>query len=354
MDRHIGVIKLPINRLHMEITNICNFSCEFCPDSKMKRPRGMVSADMAKSIIDEVSDTGIARLILLHVMGEPMLHPKIVDIVEYASLNDVDVCITTNGSRLNLTMLNELQRAGVKKIIISLQTPDESTFIMRVSRDVAFGEYVDRIISVARFFIMGNGKTELIISFLSSPLRRLLIPIAKEFSIADTTGELKRHLKIWASKILEGTGNEHRLPDVLKQIGQARSYKENRIFISDKLSFYTRVLGDWSTHFDKRVVRARFGYCPGIQDNFGILWNGDYTFCCTDYEGKTTIANFGHVSIEEYLQNEMIQRTVRAFQRFRILHPYCQQCIGDRSYLNSFVKQVGSILYFKFLRGSSI
>ena len=75
MTGSVGAIKLPITRLHMELTNICNFSCAFCPDSKMKRQKGLMPLEMAKSIIDEVGRTGIVKLVLFHVMGGTYLTP---------------------------------------------------------------------------------------------------------------------------------------------------------------------------------------------------------------------------------------------------------------------------------------
>jgi len=343
----IGVIKLPVNRLHMELTNICNFSCEFCPDSRMKRQRGMMSADMAKTILDEISGSGHISLVLFHVMGEPTLYPDLVDIAEYANLKGIDVCITTNGSRLNLNLLESLQKAGVKKIIVSLQTPDEKTFAMRGARGLSFEVYAEQIISAAKAVIRNNSGTELSISFMSSPLRKLIIPVAKEYSIADNSVKLRKYLKLWAENILKGTHIESHLPKVLKQINRARSFRENRIILTDRLSFHTRIVGDWATHFDRKNVKAKIGYCPGIQENIGILWNGDYVFCCTDYEGRTSIANYNDVTIADYLRDKTVQRTARGFQRFRVLDDYCQSCLGDSSYLNSFVKQIGSILYFK-------
>ncbi len=350
MDRNIGAIKLPVNRLHIELTNVCNFSCAFCPDSKMKREKGYISIDMAKSILDEVSRTGIVDWVFFHVMGEPTLHPKLAEIVGYAKSRGINVCITTNGSRLDHDTLGMLTGAGVKKIILSLQTPDEQTFSMRGARELSFADYEEKVTAAAREFISKNNDTELVINFLSSPLRRLIVPIAEEFSIADTTGKLRDHLTLWAEKILSGTPAEKNLPGVFKQIRKARSFGENSIRLTGGLSFHTRIVGDWATHSVKKIVRAKFGYCPGIQENFGILWNGDYVFCCTDYEGRTAIANYSRVSIAEYLENEIVQKTVRGFQRFRVLDPHCQICIGDPSHLNSFVKQIGSVLYFKLFK----
>ncbi|GJQ44373.1 MAG: radical SAM protein [Candidatus Jettenia sp.] len=350
MTESIGVIKLPISRLHMELTNICDFSCEFCPDSRMRRQRGTMSFEMAKSIIDDISRTRIARLLLFHVMGEPALHPHLVDIAEYAHAKHVDVCITTNGSRMKGDLLNALIKANIKRMIVSLQTPDESTFSMRGARGLSFEEYAEHITSIARTFIQKGGETELTVSFLSSPLRKLIIPVAKEFSIADTSKKLREYLRIWAERILRGTSIENRLSGVLKQINRVRSFKENKVVITDKLSFHTRIVGDWATHFDSKIIEARFGYCCGIQENFGILWDGAYTFCCADYEGRTSTHNYRDTSIQDYLQKEVVQKVVKGFESFRVLHPHCRQCLGDKSMLNALVKQIGSIIYFKWIK----
>ena len=350
MNNKIGAIGLPVHRVHLELTNVCNFSCEFCPDSKMKRKKGYMQADMAKAILDEVSSSGLAEWVFLHVMGEPTLHPGLTDIAAYAGSKGLKVSITTNGSRLDLPLLRSLSGAGVRQIVLSLQTPDEKTFAMRGAKDLPFEEYVKRIITVAREVINNPRDTELVVSFLSSPLRRLIIPIAGEFSIADTTGKLRNYLALWAERLLKDTPAEAELPRVRKKIGRAGCFRENSIQLTDRLSFHTRIVGDWATHFDRPVVRARFGYCNGIQQNFGILWNGDYVYCCADYDGRTSSANFRDVSVAGFLHGERVQRTVKGFQRFRVLDSHCQSCIGDPSRLNSFVKQIGSILYFSVIK----
>jgi sulfatase maturation enzyme AslB (radical SAM superfamily) len=350
MTDRIGHIKLPVNRLHIELTNICNFSCEFCPDSRMKRKRGMMAAETAKAILDEAGRTAVAKTIHFHVMGEPTLHPYLVEIVSHASGKGLKTCLTTNGSRLDLPLLKELEAAGIDRIIISLQTPDEKTFALRGTRGLSFGDYADRVMGIARQFLDISGETALTISFLSSPLRRLIIPIYPEVSIADTSHDLKKHLQSWADSIITGTTVENRRADIVKQIKKIHSFRENMIRLTERLSFHTRIMGDWSVHFDRENVNAAFGYCPGLQDNFGILWNGDYTFCCTDFDARTSTGNFKEMPIAEYLESKAVQDTVREFNRFRVKHRYCKQCLGDRNILNAVVKQIGSICYFKFFR----
>jgi hypothetical protein len=350
MIRRIGCIKLPVNRLHMELTNMCNFDCEFCPDSRMKRPKGLMEAETARAILDEVAETGIAKSVHFHVMGEPTLHPQLADIVSYATSRGIETCLTTNGSRFDEMTLEALLTAGIDRIIISLQTPDEKTFAFRGSKGLTFDEYKDRILQVSRRFLSKGSKTELSINFLSSPLRRLIIPVFPEVSIADTSSDLKRHLECWADLIISGSKVENRRPDIMKQIKKIHSFRENMIRLTDRLVFNTRIMGDWSVHFDRKNVNAIFGFCPGIQDNLGILWNGDYTFCCTDFDGMTSAGNFNGLPIRDYLSSKEVQNTVAGFNGFRVVHKYCKQCIGDRNLLNTMVRQMGSIFYFKLMK----
>jgi len=304
----------------------------------------------ARAILDEVGGTGVAKTVHFHVMGEPTLHPHLVDIAAYAHSRGVETCLTTNGGSLDAALIGELVGAGVNRIIISLQTPDEKTFALRGTKGLTYNDYSEGVLGIARRFIDAGGETTLTISFLSSPLRRLIIPIYPEVSIADTSFDLKKYMERWADMIIKGTVIENRRAEIVKQIKKINSWRENMIQLSGRLSFQTRIMGDWSVHFDRKNVNAVFSYCPGVQENFGVLWNGDYTFCCTDFDAGTSTGNFNNMPIRDYLASDAVQRVVKGFNRFRVLHPYCRQCLGDRNILNAVVKQIGSIFYFKFFR----
>ncbi|MBF0320511.1 MAG: radical SAM protein [Nitrospirae bacterium] len=350
VHRTAGVIRLPVNRLHVELTNCCDFSCEFCPDSIMKRGRATMPFEMLKSILE--SARGIATLVMFHVMGEPTLYPRLPDAARYAADLGHNVCITTNGSRIDVHLMNELYAAGVKEIIISLQTPDEGSFRLRGAKGLTFTSYAANVASLAKAFLLNGGHNtqRLTVSFLSSPLRRLLIPVAGNVSIADTSAALQTHLSRWAAALLKNSPYEGRLPIVESVIKKARCYKGNSVHLAGNLYFTTRIAGDWRKPEEVKIVGARIGYCPALEDNFGILCNGDYVFCCTDYDGATTTANFKDMGILDYLNSKPVQQIVKAFRHYSVIHPYCRRCIGDKSFLNSIVKQVGSILYFKVMR----
>ncbi|MEN9221078.1 MAG: hypothetical protein Q6M04_01430, partial [Thermostichus sp. BF3_bins_97] len=72
--------RLPIpqlERLHIEVTNVCNFKCEFCPDAMMERRRGHMDPVLLEQILEEVAATQLARVIAFHLMGEPLISPDL-------------------------------------------------------------------------------------------------------------------------------------------------------------------------------------------------------------------------------------------------------------------------------------
>ena len=199
--------------------------------------------EMAKSIIAEVGRTGVVKSVLFHVMGEPTLHPHLIDIAEYAHHKNVNVCVTTNGSTMGKELLGGLIKANVKRVILSLQTPDENTFSMRGAGELSFEEYAERVTSIARAFINDGHGSELTINFLSSPLRRLIIPIARELSIADTSKKLRAYLKVWVERILKGTSIEYRLPNVLRQIAHVKASRKTKLRLATGFPFTRGLLG---------------------------------------------------------------------------------------------------------------
>jgi len=348
-NNRAGLISLPVERIHIEVTSRCNFSCEFCPDSKMERKRGEMDFSLFKKVVDEIAQERLTKKVFFHVMGEPLLYSRIIEAIGYVASKGLYTSMTTNGSLLTDKIVSDMADAGLSNLTLSLQTPDENTFRFRGARGVYYDDYKKKVRDTARLLI-DDRRTELCISFLSSPLRRLIFPVMPEISIADTSKNLKSYLCSWARYILRGTSHEGLLVDVEKKIKKAGSFRENSVEITPGFFFKTRIMGDWAVHSIDSGVRAKVGFCPGIQENFGVLWNGDVVFCCVDYEGRTVVGNVRDSSIRECLESPDVQEVVSGFKRLRVVHPHCQRCMGDKNHLNATVRQLGSIIYFKGYR----
>ena len=90
----------------LEITNHCNLACIMCPRLNMKRPTGYMEIDLFKSIIDQIKD--YAELVYLSGgLGDPMLHPKYPEMVNYSRKNDVRVGMSTNAAMFTKRHINK-------------------------------------------------------------------------------------------------------------------------------------------------------------------------------------------------------------------------------------------------------
>jgi hypothetical protein len=346
----LGAIELPVRRLHVELTNRCNFSCEFCPDGKMRRPRGAMPFSMVERLLAQAGQHGLARQVHFHVMGEPLLYSDLAQAIRVARGNGLEAWVTTNGSLLTPELLAELGQAGLSHLTISLQTPDAPSFELRGSRSLSFEQYRERLVVALRASLSQGEGMHLSVCFLANPLRRFLAPGAPTLRVAESGKELRSHMGNWVKLLFEGTVFEGQIPRLLSRTRKAGILTEGRVPLAEHLDFRVRILGNWAGHFEGPVAPARLGYCLGLSENFGILWNGDYVICCADYDGKTVLATFPETPMWDYLSLPVVQEIAASFRRCRVIHPHCRHCLGDRHVASSIFRQLGSILYFRVYR----
>ena len=60
-------------KIYLEITNNCNLSCNFC--AKNKRTKAFLDEEKFHIILDKIKPH--TKYLYFHLMGEPLLHPKI-------------------------------------------------------------------------------------------------------------------------------------------------------------------------------------------------------------------------------------------------------------------------------------
>ena len=106
---------------YLEPTNICNLHCPDCPIDSLKQERGFMSMETVDKVI-EVMQPG--KPLHLYLMGEPLLHKQIEEIVRRTSQSNkrIYTLLSTNGVFLTNKMLWNFQHGGLKALVISLHT----------------------------------------------------------------------------------------------------------------------------------------------------------------------------------------------------------------------------------------
>jgi len=81
-------------KIYIEITNICNLKCKFCPETNRKKD--FMSIENFEETIKKIHKH--TNLVCLHVKGEPLLHPNLEDILKILEKYNLRANITTNGT----------------------------------------------------------------------------------------------------------------------------------------------------------------------------------------------------------------------------------------------------------------
>jgi len=115
-----------IDYARISLTDMCNLHCQYCR-SEDYDDCSKLSSNNVKHIIDVLAKLNFRKI--RFTGGEPLLDSDIVDLVEYACIkNEIkDIGITTNGILLDI-YIDDLIKAGLKRINISLDTLDRDTY----------------------------------------------------------------------------------------------------------------------------------------------------------------------------------------------------------------------------------
>lgn len=116
--------------LDLEATSLCNLKCTFCDKLPVLKPSQMGNMDFGlyTKIIDEGVANGLCS-IKLSYRGEPLLHPRLADMVSYAKERGIlDIYFNTNGMLLTEEKSAALIDAGLDRISISVEGTDPDAF----------------------------------------------------------------------------------------------------------------------------------------------------------------------------------------------------------------------------------
>ena len=146
-----------LKKAYLEITNVCNLRCDFCPGTR--REPGFLPLEDFQTLAAKLRPH--TEYLYLHLMGEPLLHPQLEEILDRAEGLGFKVMVTTNG-----TLLRErgaLLRASpvVEKVSIKPRTNmalANTFFITTISFYFSSGpaDLLDQILHKPFFILLGR------------------------------------------------------------------------------------------------------------------------------------------------------------------------------------------------------
>lgn len=265
------------SRVYVEITNVCNRSCSFCPGTK-RLPRMLNGAELEKILS---SLEGVTEHIYFHLMGEPLTHPDLLEFISLARRRGFKPMITTNGTLLN-KIGKEIAKSGVYKVNISLHSferDDELEHKKYLHDCLDFAKYAssEGVLVTLRLW---NGGTD-------ADNSRALAGIREYFS------------EPWEKN--------------------NRGYKLSaRVFLEEADKF------DWPDMEADDLGSSV--YCHGLSDHFAILSDGTVVPCCLDREGAAALGNVFSERLSDILSSSRALEIVKGFRERNTKEPLCKRC----------------------------
>lgn len=271
-----------LRKAYLEITNICNLSCVFCPGTR--RPTAFLSPEDFRVLAARLRPH--TEYLYLHLMGEPLLHPQLDAILAQAEALNFKVMLTTNGTLLRQRQNLLLSCPAVEKVSVSLHS-------FEGNQREGLADYLARCLSFAK--------------------------------AAGETGK-KCALRLWNLGDAHGSGRLN--GDILAALEEAfpPPWTEGRW----GTTLAPNIFLEWGERFDWPDLSAGDGqaptFCYGLRDQVGVLVDGTVVPCCLDHEGDIPLGNLFQNTLEEILDTPRARAVYDGFSQGQAREPLCQTC----------------------------
>jgi radical SAM protein with 4Fe4S-binding SPASM domain len=137
--------------LHLELTNLCNANCIFCPYQFQSREVQFMSDEVFRKAVDDFVSSGGGSVGLTPVVGDALIDPKFLGRVRYLrSLPQIDrIFITTNAILLDKHGVDNVLNSGLTSITISTAGFDEEMY-ERVYRSQSYQRMQRNVLDLVR------------------------------------------------------------------------------------------------------------------------------------------------------------------------------------------------------------
>ena len=267
-----------ISRCYLEITNICNLNCLFCP--KTDREKAYLTIEEFNTLTDKLR--GEINFLYFHLMGEPLLHPRLTEFIAIAREKGFVPIITTNGTLLSKA--HNLTETALHKIQISLHSQE------------------------------GNAKEN-----LEEYIRDVM-----EFSLLAAKNGIIVVLRLWN----EGgynSKNETIMNHIAEHVQRPWTTRYDGWKICDNLYLEMDSVFEWPDT-ERDELSQNESFCYALRNQIGVLVDGTVVPCCLDHAGAIKLGNLHTQTLGEILSSPRAKAIYDGFTRHEAVEPLCKRC----------------------------
>lgn len=272
-------------KVYIEISNICNLKCSFCPGTNRK-PKKM-NTDEFRTVLEKIRD--YTDYIYFHLLGEPLCHPQLEEFLKLAESMQFKVIITTNGTLLNKNKEILLNSKSHYKTVISLHSFEAN------DNNIPFENYLKECFEYAKV----------------SENKKVVV------------------LRLWNNGG-ENSLNEKILYTLENYFPKPWVNERNGTRIGQKIYIQYGDKFDWPSLESDNINEKVF--CYGLRDQIGVLADGTVVPCCLDNNGEIPLGNIFKDDLENILSSQKAQNIYNGFSNRTAQEELCKRCSFVRKF----------------------
>ncbi|MBF0118037.1 MAG: radical SAM protein [Desulfobacterales bacterium] len=280
----------PPSFIWIEPTNHCNLHCIMCPNGQglIHIKKGFMEFELYKKIINEIK--GYASTVVLALNGEPLLHPKLSEMIKFAHQNHVNISLNTNATLLTKELSHKLLEGGLNFISFAFDGFSKNHY-----EKIRKGADFEKTLKNIQYFLTLKKKKKINAPY--SVLSVLMLNL----------GENNFTEKNNFFKLFDGLIDEIRLREV---------------------SSWGKIFKD-TKQFSYRNNKGYFYPCSRLWTSISIAWNGDVVPCIYNANHEYLIGNLQYSSLKELWNHHKLLKLRRSMfdKTYLSISPLCDNCI---------------------------
>lgn len=264
---------MKFKKIYLEITNVCNLSCDFC--IKNTRPKKIIDIASFNIILDKLK--GYTDYLYFHILGEPLIHPNINELIDLATQKEYKINITTNGYLINKIIDNK----SVRQVNISLH-----------SFDLKYKKSIEDYLNDIYDYIDKNKEN----TYIS--------------------------LRLWTKNKYSNL--------IIKNLSKKFNINIDNVQKISNISLDKNVYLNFSREFIWPDLNNNYyfvnGKCYALKDHIGILSDGTIVPCCLDSKGIINLGNIFTDNLEDIINSKRYQDMLNEFKNNKKKEELCRHC----------------------------
>ena len=278
-------------KVHIELTNICNLKCTFCPPKL--HPNKIMDLELFDRLNFELKE--FTNELAYHIVGDPLVLGNLNEYLNISKKHNLKVNITTTANNISNRHYETLLNKTIKQINFSLNSYNAN------SHKKSFQDYLKPILNFVKYAQEQNHEYFINFRIWNFDEEKS----AKEFN----------------KKVFDSLNSFF---DIDLNIDEIYENRPKNIRVAKKIFINFDEYFVWPSL--KNEIVSKSGFCHGLSSHFGILSNGAVVPCCLDLDASINLGNIEHKSIKEILNSNRAKDMINGFKKGILVEELCQKC----------------------------